>query len=176
MTKQPFKIFIILSTIIILFVFLIFALQTKKPENSKLIRKPAYFKLPRIDNLNDSLSLDDFKGKIIILNFWASWCEPCKEEANELNKIYDNLKDSVILIGINIWDKRENALKFIRDYNLKFLNLYSKDSPISVDYGITGVPETIIIDKQGNIIHHFKGPINYNLISNILIKYLYKNP
>jgi len=57
LTKQPFKIFIILSTIIILLIFLIFALQTKKPENSKLIRKAAYFKLPRIDNLNDSLSL-----------------------------------------------------------------------------------------------------------------------
>lgn len=137
-------------------------------KDSKLIRKAVYFKLPRIDNLSDSLSLDDFKGKIIILNFWASWCEPCKEEANELNKIYTNLKDSIILIGVNIWDRRENALEFIKNYNLKFLNLYSKDNPISVDYGITGVPETVIIDKEGNIIYHFKGPINEKIIKEII--------
>ncbi|MEO0224060.1 MAG: TlpA disulfide reductase family protein [candidate division WOR-3 bacterium] len=168
MTKTLFRIFLFLSILSILIIFFISILQTNKMKDSKLIRKAVNFKLPKIDNLKDSLSLSDFKGKIIILNFWASWCEPCKEEANELNKIYTNFKDSVILIGINIWDRRENALEFIKNYNLKFLNLYSKDNPISVDYGITGVPETIIIDKEGNIIYHFKGPINEKIINEII--------
>ena len=168
MTKTFFKGFLILSILITLVIFLISILQTNNKNSLKLPRKAVYFKLPKIDNLKDSLSLNDLKGKIIILNFWASWCEPCKEEAEELNKIYEHLKDSIILIGINIWDKRENALEFIKNFNLKFLNLYSKDNPISVDYGITGVPETIVIDKQGNIIYHFKGPINEKIISEII--------
>ncbi|MEO0151603.1 MAG: redoxin domain-containing protein [candidate division WOR-3 bacterium] len=166
MKRKIFWIFIIISTIFIVLLFLFSVYQTySNKEEKEIVKKASYFKLPKIDNLNDSLSLDDLKGKVVILNFWASWCEPCKEEVKELNKIYESLKDSIMLIGINIWDDRKKALSFIEKYNVKFLNLFaSRGNPISVNYGITGVPETIIVDKEGYIKFHFKGPITYEII------------
>lgn len=162
------RIFLILSTIVILMIFLwsIYQASKVKAERSVQVnRKAIDFKLPKLENLNDSIKLSDFKNKIIILNFWSSWCEPCKEEVNELNKIYEYSGDSIVLIGINIWDKRESALDFVKNYNVKFLNLYAKNISISVDYGVRGVPETIVI-KDGYIKFHFRGPITFDLILN----------
>ncbi len=165
--------FLIISSIFIISFFFISVYQTYKINQKlqKIHKKAAYFKLPKIDNLSDSLSLDDFKGKKLILNFWASWCEPCKEETKELNKIYEKLKDSVMVVGINIWDKREKSLEFIKAFDIKFLNLFApRGNPISVNYGITGIPETIVIDENGYIIFHFRGPITYDLIVHKLLK------
>ncbi len=175
MKGKLFRVFLIVSTIIILAIFfysLYESAKFKTIEVKKVNKKAASFKLPKLDEPNDSISiLESMKDKIIILNFWASWCEPCKAEVNELNKIYEIYKDSVFLIGINVWDRRENALKFVKNYNINFLNLYARGSTITIDYGITGVPETIIIDKDGIIKYHFKGAINFELIKEILEKF-----
>ncbi|MCS7244923.1 MAG: TlpA family protein disulfide reductase [candidate division WOR-3 bacterium] len=171
------RLFFILSTLIISIVFFWSLYQASKvrvEKNLKIDRKAIDFKLPRLENLNDSIKLSDFMNKIVILNFWSSWCEPCKEEVNELNRIYEYSGDSVVLIGINIWDRRESALDFIKNYNVKFLNLYAKGVSVSVDYGIRGVPETIVI-KEGYIKFHFRGPITFDLIVNS-IKQFQQNP
>ncbi len=171
MKGKLFRVFLIFSAIVIfgiLFYSLYESTKFKTSQVKEFNKRAISFKLPRLDELNDSISLESMRDKIIILNFWASWCEPCKYEVNELNKIYEMYGNKISLIGINIWDKRENALEFVKNYNIKFLNLYARGSTITIDYGITGVPETIIIDKNGIIKYHFKGAINFELIKEIL--------
>ncbi len=114
------------------------------------------------------VSLDSLKGRVIVLNFWASWCKPCQEEVQELNRFYDEVKDSVYVLGINVWDTRSKALQFMKEHDIRFPVLHSKNSPITVDYGINGVPETIVIDSSGIIRMHFKGPVTYDILKKSL--------
>ncbi len=99
------------------------------------------------------ISLDALRGKVVIVNFWASWCFPaCYEEAPALERGWRAYRDrGVVLLGINIQDKREAALKFVRDMDLSFPNAQDLTGRVSIDYGVYGVPETFFIDKRGRI-------------------------
>lgn len=165
------KRFIIFSAIVIIGVFLWAIYENTKvevKENTTMgllqpNRKAPPFTLPDI-NTGEPVSFEQFKGKTIVLNFWSSWCRPCQEEVMELNRFYEDFGDSVVLIGINVWDDKGKALSFMEKYRIRFPVLYAKNSPITVDYGINGVPETVIIDREGIIRFHFKGPITYEIL------------
>ena len=99
------------------------------------------------------LALEAQRGKIVVVNFWASWCYPaCYEEAPVLERNWRAYRDrGVVVIGVNIQDKVEAAQKFIRDFNLTFPNVRDTTGKVSVDYGVYGVPETFFIDRRGRI-------------------------
>jgi cytochrome c biogenesis protein CcmG/thiol:disulfide interchange protein DsbE len=107
------------------------------------------FTLPDIND--NKLSLSKFKGKIVILNFWATWCPPCKKEIPELNKIYAEYKDKGIeIIGITL-DKPEKVKEFMEKQNIDYPVVIGSRE-ISKDYGnIVSIPTLFIIDKQGRI-------------------------
>ncbi len=130
-------------------------------------RPASYFAMPDV-HTGKVVSLDSLRGKTVVLNFWASWCKPCQEEVQELNRFYQDFGDSVYLLGINVWDTRTKALEFMKEHNIRFPVLHSKNSPITVDYGINGVPETIIVDSSGIIRMHFKGPVTYDILKKSL--------
>ncbi len=167
--------FILFSILVILAVFGWAVYQSSKVdikvnEQMGVIKpnRPApSFSMPDI-NTGEVVSLDSLRGRIIVLNFWASWCKPCQEEVQELNRFYDEVKDSVYVLGINVWDTRSKALQFMKEHSIRFPVLHSKNSPITVDYGINGVPETIVIDSSGVIRMHFKGPITYDILKKAL--------
>jgi cytochrome c biogenesis protein CcmG/thiol:disulfide interchange protein DsbE len=99
------------------------------------------------------LSLASHRGKVVVLNFWASWCYPaCYEEAPVLERNWRGYRErGVVVMGVDIQDKREAAEKFVGDFGLTFPVAQDLKGTVSVDYGVYGVPETFFIDARGNI-------------------------
>ncbi len=165
--------FIIVSLVLVVGLFVFLAYRFSKVETTgelrMLHRKAPNFKLESIHG-RDSLALNELleSGKIVILNFWSSWCIPCEEEVSHLNDFYRDFKEEVELVGINVWDQRSKALEFMEKHDVIFPVLYAKNSPITVDYGINGVPETVVVDQEGYIRFHFKGPITYGMLKQVL--------
>jgi len=153
---------------ILLFIFIMYlALFSKNTtvQVSPLVGKTApSFILNTFDN--KTISFESLKGKSVVLNFWASWCIPCKEETSAINRANLRFKDSnIVFIGVNIWDDRENALNFIDLYPSDYANVYDPSNEIHVNYGIQGVPETFFINKEGTILNRFQGELNDNILN-----------
>ena len=121
-------------------------------------------------------SLDDFKGKPVVVNFWASWCVACREEAHELEAFWQaNKGGDVGVVGIAIQDSVEAALGFARQYGKTYVLGLDEDGKAGIDYGVSGVPETFIIDAKGVIVHKEVGPVTAKKLQEILIKSLGKS-
>ena len=119
---------------------------------SPLIGRPAaVFTLNTFDG--QPLSLADQRGKVIVLNFWASWCQPaCYDEAPVLERGWRAWRDrGVMVVGVDIQDTPEAAQRFIRQFDFTFPNARDLTGKVSIDYGVYGVPETFFIDRRGRI-------------------------
>lgn len=99
------------------------------------------------------MSLEGLRGKVVMLNFWASWCVPaCYEEAPALERAWREYKDKgVVVVGVDIQDKEEAAQKFLAQFGLSFPNAPDPAGRVAVDYGVYGVPETFFIDRKGRV-------------------------
>ena len=99
------------------------------------------------------VSLEDLRGKVVMLNFWASWCVPaCYEEAPALERTWREYKDKgVVLVGVDIQDKEEAARKFMAEFGYSFPNAPDPAGRVAVSYGVYGVPETFFIDRKGRV-------------------------
>jgi cytochrome c biogenesis protein CcmG, thiol:disulfide interchange protein DsbE len=108
-----------------------------------------------------SYNLEDFRGQVVVLNFWASWCPPCVDEAPELQYVYEEYQDEgVVFLGIAYADNGPNSLRFINEFGLSYLNAPDVGTVISEMYRIQGVPETFVIDQNGDIAEFFMLPVN----------------
>ena len=101
----------------------------------------------------EPLSLEALRGKVVVLNFWASWCYPaCYEEAPVLERGWREWRAREgVVVGVDIQDTDEKARKFIDDFRLTFPNAPDAGGKVSIDYGVYGVPETFFIDRRGVI-------------------------
>ncbi len=124
------------------------------------------FTLP--DGENQPISLGDFEGSILILNFWASWCPPCRAEMPAFQEVYDSHKgEGLIIVGINTTyqDDAETARQFVFERGVKFPVLYDFDNSASRDYQIQALPTTFFIDRRGTIRKViYGGPLNEALL------------
>jgi cytochrome c biogenesis protein CcmG, thiol:disulfide interchange protein DsbE len=119
---------------------------------SPLIGKPAApFTLKTFEG--GEIALERLRGRVVVVNFWASWCYPaCYEEAPALARAWERYKDrGLVMIGIDIQDKEEPAKKFLAQFGHTFPNAPDPAGRVSVDYGVYGVPETFFIDRAGRI-------------------------
>jgi cytochrome c biogenesis protein CcmG/thiol:disulfide interchange protein DsbE len=116
------------------------------------------FSAPRLER-DGVVSLADLRGKPVVLNFWASWCEPCVDEAPMLRRAYRDYGRRVEFVGIDIRDDKQDALAFVAEYGLGYLHLRDEDLSIYEDYGLTGQPETFFLDSKGTIVEHVNGPL-----------------
>ncbi len=118
---------------------------------------------------DETFDLADFKGKVVVLNFWAGWCEPCKGEAPELQaawEYYQSQNADVVFLGIAYADNGPSSLRFLNEFGITYLNAPDLGTRISDAYNISGVPETFIIDKNGDVVEFiFAGVTRTRLIS-----------
>ena len=119
---------------------------------SPLVGRPApVFALSTLEGA--PVTLEGHRGKVLVVNFWASWCYPaCYEEAPVLERNWRGYRDrGVVVLGVGIQDKREAVEKFVADFGLTFPIAQDLKGSVSVDYGVYGVPETFFVDRQGRI-------------------------
>ena len=109
---------------------------------------------------NNVFSLSEYKNQPVVVNFWASWCIPCREEALILERNQQNYGDDVMFVGIGIWDSAEDAREYIDEFELTYPHGSDIDGKITVDYGVIGIPITFFIDRQGTIVHRWVGAIS----------------
>jgi cytochrome c biogenesis protein CcmG, thiol:disulfide interchange protein DsbE len=150
----PFGIFLMLL------VFLAVGLTLKPSEvPSPLIGKPdPAFELPRLQDPDRTLSPNDLRGKVWILNVWASWCVSCRDE----HPLLVNLAKSgvVPIYGLNYKDRRDDALAWLARFGNPYAaSVSDAEGKVGIDYGVYGVPETYIVDDKGMIRHKHIGPI-----------------
>lgn len=114
-------------------------------------------------------TLSDYTGQIIVINFWASWCAPCALEAADLEKAWRNYrKRDVMFLGIDYVDTESEALTYLQNWGITYPNGPDIRTEISQAYRIKGVPETYIVDQDGNVAKTIIGPINYTKLSDVL--------
>ncbi|CAI8006512.1 Thiol:disulfide interchange protein CycY, partial [Geodia barretti] len=102
----------------------------------------------------------DLRGKVVLVDFWASWCAPCRQEAPVLEQIYREYAGSdVEFVGVNIWDLPDNAATYVEDFEISYPNGVDADGIIAIDYGVKGIPEKFFIDRDGVVRQKFVGPI-----------------
>jgi len=156
----------IIVAIVAAVVFIVFG-QRQKFEpvtaNSEMID----FELP--DLQGNMRKLSDFKGKVIFLNFWATWCKPCEEEMPSMQALYENLHDfpfEIVAVSVDK-DAPEKIAEFAKQYGITFTILHDKKGAIKETYKTTGVPETFIIDQNGVVALKVWGPRDWTGPSSI---------
>ena len=157
--------------LLIIFIYLVItnlSYASEKPDikNLVLIKNPKIYNDIIFKDINQkNVDLDDFNGKLILLNFWATWCAPCKEEMPsldnlQLNRNLSNLK--IFPINIGQEDKSKSEF-FFKELNIKNLDIYM-DAPITLakKFSLRGVPTTILLNKQGKEFARIMGSIDFN--------------
>ncbi len=129
-----------------------------------------------LDISGRELSLKDFRGKVIFLNFWATWCYPCRMEMPSMENLYERFKgDGFVILGISLDRRRKKVERFLEEYGISFPILLDRDGRIADRYGVRGLPTTFIIDRRGKILGRAVGARDwFNKNSIKLIKYIVK--
>ncbi|MDT8305177.1 MAG: TlpA disulfide reductase family protein [Anaerolineae bacterium] len=114
----------------------------------------------------EASSLSDFRGNVVVLNFWASWCVECRIEAELLEQTWRRYRDQgVVFLGVAYVDAEAKSLAYLNEYNITYPNGPDLGSSISGAYKITGVPETFFIGKDGTVSRYVLGPVNANVLT-----------
>jgi cytochrome c biogenesis protein CcmG/thiol:disulfide interchange protein DsbE len=140
--------------------------MTREPRYipSPLIARPApLFALPLFDG--PTLRLEELRGEVVFLNFWASWCPPCRQEAPLLEAAWQKYReDGVVFVGVNIQDDEARAREFLEEFGITYPNGIDRGSKIAIDYGVWGLPETFFIDRDGRITYKHVGALGWDTI------------
>ena len=118
------------------------------------------FTLPELAR-DSELSLASLRGKAVVVNFWASWCLPCRDEAPAFQAAWEEWRDAgVVVLGVNAQDFSSDARSFVDRYGITYPNVHDGEGSILGDYGVTGFPETAFLDAEGRIVAFEQGPVD----------------
>jgi peroxiredoxin len=136
---------------------LVFQLAIADNQLTGMVKQPpaAHFQLPDLDgNIH---RLQDYRGKPIIINFWASWCPPCRKELPSMNRAWKKIKGEVAMIAINVGEDEETIKRFMQDYPIDFQVLLDKNVSSMQMWPINGLPTTFVVSPDGNIYYQAVG-------------------
>ena len=139
---------------------LVFGLVSKGGSRVTVGEQAPSTALPRLEGGGEG-SLREYKGRWVLVNFWASWCEPCKQEApalEEFQRRHEGGKFTVL--GVDTRDLSGDGREFVREYGLSYPQLRDGDGGAAHDYGTTGVPENFLVDPAGKVRWLLPGPVD----------------
>jgi cytochrome c biogenesis protein CcmG/thiol:disulfide interchange protein DsbE len=144
--------------------------------NSALARgeRPAAprVELPRLDGRGRG-SLRGYRGKVVVLNYWASWCDPCREESPLLERWHRRIASrGGTVLGVDVLDVTADARAFVRRYKLSYPMLRDREGETQGSYGVNGYPETFVIDRRGRIAAARRGPVDDRFLERTLPRLL----
>jgi thiol-disulfide isomerase/thioredoxin len=116
------------------------------------------FSLPDMDG--ELHALQDYRGKVVLINFWATWCPPCRREMPALEQLYSKLADQAFaVLAVNQWEDADHVFAYMGDLNVipSFPILFDPESKVSADYGVKGLPTSFLLDKQGRVVFRAVG-------------------
>jgi len=107
------------------------------------------------------VDLRELRGTPVALNFWASWCVPCRVEAPRLERGWKSARGrGVAVVGLNMQDVTEDARNFMREFGVSYLNVRDKSNDVALDWGVTAIPETFFVSRRGRVVAHVIGAIS----------------
>jgi len=108
----------------------------------------------------ETLTLSQLRGKVVVLNFWASWCPPCRAETPALEAVWREYRDKgVVFVGVDIQDTEPEARAFLEQFDVTYANGPDTDGRIMVDYMITNIPTSVVVSRRGTIVQRYTGAI-----------------
>lgn len=144
-----------------------FAVQSALRNIPVTARPAPDFTLPLFDGT--TLRLADLRGRPVLVDFWASWCVPCREEAATLEQVWQSYQATDLLfIGVGVQDREVAARAFLDEFAITYPNGRDTDGKISIDYGLMGVPEKFLINRQGQIVRKLVGPVPAAVLAELL--------
>jgi cytochrome c biogenesis protein CcmG/thiol:disulfide interchange protein DsbE len=165
MTKRNISFVVVFAAVAALIALLVYGLKGGSSGSLGALSTPKRpapdFSLTLFDTSGGgSFSNADLAGQPAVVNFWASWCPPCKEEAPHLEQVWQEYKDrGIVFLGIDVQDNDDDAKAFIGKYGITYPNGPDK-ADIALNFGMLAVPETFFIDREGQIVGKFAGAIN----------------
>ncbi len=125
------------------------------------------FTLPLFDG--DDLQLADLHGRVVMIDFWASWCGPCRQESAALNRAYTAYADRPVeFVGVNVWDTENSAELFLVEFGVPYPAGIDANGDIALNYGVRGIPEKFFVDANGVIRHKYVGPMSDEVLHSTL--------
>tara|TARA_Y100001958_G_C21062068_1_gene424530 strand:+ start:322 stop:831 length:510 start_codon:yes stop_codon:yes gene_type:complete len=153
---------------LIIFIFFIsFAIANAAPNIKNIVineELKTYNNITFFDENNKTIKLADYKGRLVLLNFWATWCAPCKEEMPSLDALKENpYLDNIEIFPINMGKETlKKSEKFFKDLNIKNLNIYSDSvNTLAKEFSLRGLPTTILFNKEGKEFARIIGSIDF---------------
>src|SRR6476619_5060908 len=142
--------------VVLLLALLVWKLAKGSGKEAAIGKTAPNFTLNRIDKPG-TLQLASLRGKVVVLNFWASWCYPCNQEAPTLQAAAKRWGDRVVVLGVDVNDPTSDARKFARKFKLTYPLVHDNHNVTSPRYGLTGLPETFFIDRTRKLVVHVAG-------------------
>ena len=117
----------------------------------------------------DELKLSDLRGSIVMVDFWSSWCPPCRAEASILAEAHDRWsKLGVEFVGVSIWDNEDDVRAFVERHGISYPNAIDEDGSIAVEFGVRGIPEKFFVNREGEIVRKINGPNTAQSLDEVL--------
>lgn len=155
---------LLIASIGIIFALLKFTNSDQTATQPQVGQVAPNFSLMNTDD--KKVTLTDLKGKVVLMNFWGTWCDPCREEMPRIQQIYENYKDKgFVVVGVNIGESKVTAKGFADRLGLTFPIVLDHDRSVTLDqYKIGPIPTSFFIDKQGVIRYVYTGPMSSSYI------------
>lgn len=119
-------------------------------------------------------TLSDYDGQVVVLNFWATWCEPCREEMPDLQEVYDTYRDDgLVILGINADEPFDRVVEFVDEYEITFPILLDTRPNVTARYEVNAYPSTFFVDRDGRIrVDTYSGPMTASFIESRVVELL----